>query len=104
MGRVVDMAAGGAVDVWVARMAEVMAVWAVEVWVAMANGGRDTRWVHNIATSCGFLPHDGRPRSRQSAIIDNSKAIFRSMDSSLLVGEDIVVERPKAKGLGWSQQ
>jgi len=38
------------------------------------------------------LPHDGRPRSRQSAIIDNSKAIFRSMDSSLLVGENIVVE------------
>lgn len=44
------------------------------------------------ATSCGFLPHDGRPRSRQSTIIDNSKAIFRSVEPSLLVGEDIVVE------------
>ena len=64
MGRVVDLPAGRAVDVWVVRMAEVMAVWAVEVWVAVANGDRDARWVHNIATSCGFLPHDGRPRSR----------------------------------------
>ena len=35
-------------------MAEVMAVWAVEVWVAVANGDRDARWVHNIATSWGL--------------------------------------------------
>jgi len=59
MGRVVDMAAGGAVDVWVARMAEVMAVWVVEVWVAMANGGRDTRWVCRMTVG----PDHGKAQS-----------------------------------------
>ena len=41
MGRVVDMLAVGAVDVWAARAAEVIAVGPVEEWVAVVTGGRD---------------------------------------------------------------
>ena len=91
MGRVVDMLAVGAVDIWAAGAAEVIAVGPMEEWVAVATSGRDARWVRNIAASCGFLPPDGRLRSRQSAIIDDFRAVFRSIERSLPVGEDIIV-------------
>jgi len=87
--------------------AEVIAVGPVEEWVAVATGGRDARWVRNIAASCGFLPPDGRPRSRQSTIIDDFRAVFRSIECNLSVGEDIVVanvEQPNRERLGLSQQ
>ena len=101
------MLAVGAVDVWSAGAVEVIAVGLVEEWVAVATGSRDARWVRNIAASCGFLPPDGRPRSWQSAIIDDFRAVFRSIECSLSVGEDIVVanvERPNRECLGLSQQ
>ena len=101
------MLAVGAVDVWSAGAVEVAAVGPVEEWVAVATGSRDARWVRNIAASCGFLPPDGRPRSWQSAIIDDFRAVFRSIERSLSVGEDIVVanvERPNRECLGLSQQ
>jgi len=62
MGRVVDVLAVGAVDIWAAGVAEVIAVEPVGEWVAVATGGRDARWVRNIAASCGFLPPDGKVR------------------------------------------
>jgi len=95
---------GRVVDVWAAEVAEIIAVGPVELWVVVATSGRDARWVCNIAASCGFLLPDGRPRSRQSAIIDNFRAIFRSIECNLLVGDNIVVERPKREHLGLSQQ
>ena len=84
------------------RVVDVLAVGAVEEWIAVATGGRDARWVRNIAASWGFLPPDGRPRSRQSAIIDDFRAVFKSIERSLSVAEDIVVanvERPNRERL-----
>ena len=54
------------------KVVDVLAIGPAEVWVAMATGGRDARWVRNIAASCGFLPPDSSGHSK-STINDNFK-------------------------------